>query len=123
MGSSTSTQADSIDTHEKKTENANYGLFNISDESSGGINWIEIVTLVMVCLAAFIFIKAFCEKRRKKRLNEMHQHLAGIIPDHPLGVPPPAARAIQPAAPAVSPPPLYPGGQIASTMMMGKYDI
>ena len=77
MGSKTSTQvADSIDTDSKMTENSNFGLMNISNESlGGGINVIEIITFILVCLAAFYFLKVFCERRRRKRLNEMQQHL------------------------------------------------
>ena len=42
MGGTTSTQAGSIDTDLKVTENSNFGLLNISNESlTGGINVLE----------------------------------------------------------------------------------
>ena len=89
----------------------------------GGINIIEIITFVLVLMAAFIFLKTLCAKRRRKRLDKMHAHLQGIsIPDYNpqppvVRVQPNAARVPIMAAP---PPPVYPGNQIAA---MEKYDI
>ena len=124
MGGTSSTVADSIDTDVKETKNQNYGLLNISNESlGGGINIIKIITFVLELMAAFIFLKTLCAKRRRKRLDEMHAHLQGInIPDYPpqppvVRVQPNAARVPIMAAP---PPPVYPGNQIAA---MEKYDI
>ena len=54
MGGTTSTRAGSIDTDSKMTENSNFGLLNISNES-GGINVLEIITFIFVCLAALYF--------------------------------------------------------------------
>ena len=131
MGSTTSTQiADSIDTDSKMTENSNFGLLNISNESlSGGINVLEIITFIFVCLAAIYFLKIFCARRRKKRLTEMQQHLQGISiqQEHPLG--PSAPPVVQPVAARVPivamPPPIYPGDQLGSAgrAVMEKYDI
>ena len=59
MGSSSSTEvADSIETDSKETKNSNFGLLNISNESlGGGINVIEIVTFILVLMAAIIFYR------------------------------------------------------------------
>ena len=81
MGGTTSYQAGSIDNDSKVTENQNFGLLNFSNESqslTGGINLLEIIAFIIVCLATFYFLKIFCERRRKRRLAEMQQHLQGI---------------------------------------------
>ena len=128
MGGTTSTQAGEIDNDSKVTENQNFGLLNFSNESqslTGGINLLEIITFIIVCLATFYFLKIFCERRRKRRLAEMGQHLQGINLQELPG---------QPAAPVVHAarvpimslqPPLYPGNQLNSAQMdsAGKYDI
>ena len=76
MGGTTSPQAGKIDNDSKVTENQNFGLLNFSNESlTGGINVLEIITFIIVCLATFYFLKIFCERRRKRRLAEMGQHL------------------------------------------------
>ena len=130
MGGTTSTQAGSIDNDSKVTENSNFGLLNISNESlTGGINVLEIITFIIVCLATFYFLKIFCARRRKKRLAEMQQHLQDISiqHEHPLG--PPAPPVVHPVAARVPivpmSPPIYPGDQLGSAgrAMMEKYDI
>ena len=59
MGGSSSTQtADEIDNYTKVTGNQNYGLLNFSNDSqdlTGDINLLEIVTFVIVCLA-FLYL-------------------------------------------------------------------
>merc|ERR1712236_183554 len=89
MGSSSSSEkADSIESDQTE----NYGLLNISSGISSGYNALEIVTFVLVALAAIVFLKVFCNKRRKKRLDEMQRRLQEIqLPDYPPG--PPAVRA------------------------------
>ena len=131
MGGTTSTQAGSIDTDSKVTENSNFGLLNISNESlTGGINVLEIITFIIVCLATFYFLKIFCARHRKKRLAKMQQHLQGISIQHdPQG--PPAPPVVHPAAARVQivpmslSPPIYQGDQLGSAgrAMMEKYDI
>ena len=128
MGGSSSTQtADEIDNDSKVTGNQNYGLLNFSNESqglTGDINLLEIVTFVIVCLATLYFMRIFCERRRKRRLAEMGQHLQSInlheLPNQPAA-PVHAARV-----PIMSlQPPLYPGSQLDSAQLnnAGKYDI
>ena len=130
MGGTTSTQAGSIDTDSKVTENSNFGLLNISNESlTGGINVLEIITFIIVCLATFYFLKIFCARRRMKRLAEMQQHLQGINQGINLQEPPgqPAPPVVHAArVPIMSlQPPIYPGDQLNSAQMgsAGKYDI
>ena len=125
MRGTTSTQAGKIDNDSKVTENQNFGLLNFSNESlTGGINVLEIITFIIVCLATFYFLKIFCERRRKRRLAEMGQHLQGINLQELPG---------QPAAPVVHAarvpimslqPPIYPGDQLNSAQMgsAGKFD-
>ena len=120
MGGTTSTQAGKIDNDSKVTENQNFGLLNFSNESqslTGGINLLEIITFIIVCLATLYFLKIFCERRRKRRLAEMGQHLQGINLQELPG---------QPAAPVVHAarvpimllqPPIYPGDQLNSAQM------
>ena len=61
MGGTTSTQAGKIDNDSKVTENQNFGLLNFSNESlTGGINVLEIITFIIVCLTTFYFLKIFC---------------------------------------------------------------
>ena len=127
MGVTSSTQAGEIDNDSKVTENQNYGLLNFSNESqglTGGINLLEIVTFVIVCLAFLYFMRIFCEKRRKRRLAEMGQHLQSInlheLPNQP------AAPVHTARVPIMSlQPPLYPGSQLDSAQLnsAGKYDI
>ena len=119
MGSSSSSEkADSIESDQTE----NYGLLNISSGISGGYNALEIVTFVLVALAAIVFLKVFCNKRRKKRLDEMQKRLQEIqLPDYPPV--PPAVRvqaARIPIMAGAAPPPVYPGNQISN---LEKYDI
>ena len=120
MGSSSSSEkADSIESDQTD----NYGLLNISSGiSSSGYNALEIVTFVLVVLAAAVFLKVFCNRRRKKRLDEMQRRLQEIqLPDYPSG--PPAVRAHASRVPIMSgaaPPPVYPGGQLSH---LEKYEI
>ena len=115
MGSSSSSEtADKIEAD--KTEN--FGLLNISN-ASHGFNALEVVTFVLVAIAAVIFLKMCCAKRRKKRMAELQRQLEGInLPAYSPQAPAHAA----PAVPAVhvhaarvpfmgpgNPPPLYPG--------------
>ena len=75
MGSSSSSEtADSIESD--KTEN--FGLLNISNGISGGYNALEIITFVLVVMAAIVFLKIFCTRRRKKRMDEIQKRLQGI---------------------------------------------
>ena len=128
MGGSSSTQtADEIDNDSKVTENQNYGLLNFSNESqglTGDINLLEIVTFVIVCFPFLYFMRIFCEKRRKRRLAEMGQHLQSInlheLPNQPAA----PVHASRVSIMSVQPP-LYPGSQLdcAQLNSAGKYDI
>ena len=123
MGSSSSSEvADTIETDNKETKN--FGLLNISNDLGGGFNALEIITFILVLMAAIIFLKTFCARRRKKRLDEMHKRLQGIsLPENP---PPPPMVRVQAAAARVpilgDHPPVYPGNQVTSSVME-KYDI
>ena len=115
MGGTSSTIADSIDSHAKSTKNENFGLLNISSEHLGGVNYLEIVTFLIVVAAALYFLKTICARHRKKRMQEMSNHLQGItMSDYPA---PPAAQPV--ARAAARAPPIYPGEQLA----MDKYNI
>ena len=119
MGSSSSSEkADNIESDQTD----NYGLLNISSGISSGYNALEIVTFVLVVLAAVVFLKVFCNRRRKKRLDEMQRRLQEIqLPDYPPG--PPAVRVHASRVPIMAgaaPPPVYPGGQLSN---LEKYEI
>ena len=117
MGSSSSSEtADTIEND--KTEN--FGLLNISNDLGGGFNALEIITFILVVMAAIIFLKMFCARRRKKRMDEMQKRLQGIsLPDYPP--PPPTVRVQAARVPIMdAAPPLYPGNQVTN---MEKYDI
>ena len=122
MGSSSSSEtADTIEND--KTEN--FGLLNISNDLGGGFNALEIITFILVVMAAIIFLKMFCARRRKKRMDEMQKRLQGIsLPDYPLPdypPPPPTVRLQAARVPIMAAaPPLYPGNQVTN---MEKYDI
>ena len=86
--SSSSETADSIESD--KTEN--FGLLIISNCISGGYNALEIITFVLVVMAAIIFLKIFCTRRRKKRMDEIQKRLQGIsLPEYQLPDYPPQA--------------------------------
>ena len=112
MGSSSSSEtAEKIEAD--KTEN--FGLLNISN-ASHGFNALEVVTFVLVAIAAVIFLKMCCAKRRKKRMAELQKQLEGIsLPAYPSQAPAHAAPAVHVHAARVpimgpsNPPPLYPG--------------
>ena len=66
MGSSSSSEkADSIETDQTE----NFGLLNISSGISGGYNALEIVTFVLVALAAIVFLKVFCNTKTKEKIG------------------------------------------------------
>ena len=124
MGSSSSSEkADSIETDQTE----NFGLLNISSGISGGYNALEIVTFVLVALAAIVFLKVFCSRRRKKRMDEIQKRLQGIslpeyqLPDYPPAPPTVRVQAARvPIMAGAAPPPVYPGNQISN---LEKYDI
>ena len=86
MGSSSSSEkADSIETDQTE----NFGLLNISSGISGGYNALEIVTFVLVALAAIVFLKVFCNRRERKewtRCKSVYRKSSYLItpPCHPL---------------------------------------
>ena len=125
-GTSSTQQAGEIDNDSKVTENQNYGLLNFSNESqglTGGINLLEIVTFIIVCLATLYFLRILCERWRKRRLAEMGQQSINLheLPGQPAAPVVHAARV-----PIMSlQPPLYLGSQLDSAQVgsAGKYDI
>ena len=99
---------------------------NISNDIGGGFNALEIITFILVVMAAIIFLKMFCARRRKKRMDEMQKRLQGIslpeyqLPDYPPVPPTVRVKAARVPIMAGAAPPLYPGNQINN---LEKYDI
>ena len=138
MGGSASSQATKDGDIENKKEN-NFGLVNVSSDSSGTWNLVEIVTCIFVALGLLYLLSFWCQKRRAKRLARLTSALqtngfqgVAVQPDVArMPVIQPVYQEMQPRQPsiAVQPPPAY---HVAKTMpktpeeqlgasMMAKY--
>ena len=117
MGAKSSTQVQvasgDINTDSKTTENANYGLINLSSEplSGGNINFLEIATFILIFIGAIYCLKVCCQRQRQRRLREMQNHLQAVATHDGSAMP-----MVQPAASRVPvlAPPGYPGDALAS---------
>ena len=115
----------------------NFGLVNMSSESSASWNLVEIITFIFVALCLLYLLSYWCSKRRQKRLARLTSALQSVTvqPDvarlpvfemqqrHPsLSQPPPAyhvAKAMAgPVYPAVTP--KSPAEELGASMM-AKY--
>ena len=138
MGGSASSQSTKDGDIENKKEN-NFGLVNLSSESSGTWNLVEIVTCIFAALGLLYLLSFWCQKRRAKRLARLTSALqssglqgVAVQPDVArIPVIQPAYQELQPRQPsiAVQPPPSYhvakslpksPEEQLGSSMM-AKY--
>ena len=139
MGGSASSQATKDGDIENKKEN-NFGLVNVSSDSSGTWNLVEIVTCIFVALGLLYLLSFWCQKRRAKRLARLTSALqtsgfqgVAVQPDVArIPVVQPVYQEMQPRQPSISavqPPPAY---HVAKTMpktpeeqlgasMMAKY--
>ena len=70
MGGSSSAQATKDGDIENKDE-MNFGLVNMSSDSSGTWNLVEIVTCIFVALGLLYLLSFWCQKRRAKRLSRV----------------------------------------------------
>ena len=72
MGSSSSSEvADTIETDNKETKN--FGLLNISNDLGGGFNALEIITFILVLMAAIIFLKnILCKAKEEEAGRKNH---------------------------------------------------
>ena len=138
MGGSASSQSTKDGDIENRKEN-NFGLVNLSSESSGTWNLVEIVTCIFAALGLLYLLSFWCQKRRAKRLARLTSALqtsgfqgVAVQPDVArMPVIQPVYQEMQPRQPsiAVQPPPAYhvaktmpksPEEQLGSSMM-AKY--
>ena len=122
MGGSASSQATKDGDIENRKEN-NFGLVNVSSDSSGTWNLVEIVTCIFVALGLLYLLSFWCQKRRAKRLARLTSALqtngfqgVAVQPDVArMPVIQPVYQEMQPRQPsiAVQPPPAY---HVAKTM-------
>ena len=113
MGGSASSQATKDGDIENKDE-MNFGLVNMSSDSSGTWNLVEIVTCIFVALGLLYLLSFWCQKHRQKRLARLTSALqtSGF---QGVSVQPDVARIpvfqeMQPREPSISavqPPPAY----------------
>ena len=77
---------------------------NVSGEGSTLEAWLEIATCGGIIIIILYIIVFLCQKRRQKRMAQLHAALRGIT------VNPEAARVpiFQSSAPTAQPPPAYP---------------
>ena len=102
MGGSASSQSTGKDGQIRNTDQRNIGLVNVSGESSALESWLEIATCAGIIIIILYIIGFLCQKRRQKRMAQLHAALRGIRVD------PEAARIpiFQPtSAPTAQPPP------------------
>ena len=66
MGGSASSQATKDGDIENKDE-MNFGLVNMSSDSSGTWNLVEIVTCIFVALGLLYLLSFWCQKRRAQK--------------------------------------------------------
>jgi hypothetical protein len=124
--SSSTTVADSVENDSKEMNSQNYGLINLSNESLGSnINVLEIVTFLLIMVAAIFFLKSLCARWRKRRIAEMSSHLQGISlgnmpPEYPQPVVRPTVARLPIMGAAAPPPPTY---HHAGQTEMEKYNI
>ena len=111
MGGSASTDEGDIDNC--STEQSNYGSINVASESLNlSYNLVEILTFVLVGLAALYFLRIWCERIRQKKLESIRTTLQELqVVDHnpQIHIQPHAAR-LPVIAPPPAQPPLNPAG-------------
>ena len=113
MGGSASSQATKDGDIENKDE-MNFGLVNMSSDSSGTWNLVEIVTCIFVAVGLLCLLSFWCQKRRQKRLARLTSALQTSA-FQGVSVQPDVARIpvfqeMQPRQPSIStvqPPPAY----------------
>ena len=70
MGGSASSQA-TKDADIENKDKMNFGLVNMSSDSSGTWNLVEIVTFIFVALGLLYLLSFWCQKRRAKRFARL----------------------------------------------------
>ena len=108
MGGSASSQSTKDGDIENKDE-MNFGLVNMSSDSSGTWNLVEIVTCIFVALGLLYLLSFWCQKRRAKRLARLTSALQTSA-FQGVSVQPDMARLpvfSQPSISTVQPPPAY----------------
>ena len=104
MGGTASSQAtDSGDI--KSTDAMNFGLVNLSSESSTSWNIVEIITCLFVAVCLLYLASYWCQKRRAKKLARLAQALQTVTAQ-PDAARLPVYSARQPSV--QSPPPAPP---------------
>ena len=104
MGGSASPQSTGEDGQIRNTDQWNIGLVNVSGEGSNLESWLEIATCAGIIIIILYIFGYLCQKRRQKRMAQLHAVLRGIQ------INPEAARVpiFQSSAPTAQPPPAYP---------------
>ena len=74
---SSQTESGDIENDEKRNEMSNFGLINLSSESltSSPLNLVEIVTFLLIFIAAAYCFRIYYQRRRQKRLEALKSTL------------------------------------------------
>ena len=114
MGGSASSQStDEGDFDNRRNEQSNFHLISVASESlNSSFNFVEIVTFVLVRLAALYFLRIWCEKRRRKKLESIRTTLQElqVVDQNPQVHMQPHASRLPVIAPPPAQRPLYPAG-------------
>ena len=129
MGGTAISQVATCEDGIKNQDQTNLGLINLSSESSGSLNLIEIATCVFVAILCLYLLSWWCQKRRARKMQQIRDALATVRVDPVMSrcpvFEPLHQRTItnQPAQP-----PMYPGlpkkttAQLLGAMVMSRYE-
>ena len=82
MGGSASSQATKDGDIENKDE-MNFGLVNMSSETSGSWNLVELITFIFVGFCVLYLLSYWCAKRRQKKLARLTSALQNVTVQPP----------------------------------------
>ena len=96
----------------KNQNQTNLGLINLTSDTSGSFNLIEIATCLFVAISGFYLLSWWCQQRKARKMQEIRHALASVRVDPEVSRCPvfePTQRAISNQLAQPPPPTMYPG--------------
>ena len=81
MGGTASSQLATGEAEVKNQDQTNLGLINLSSDSSGSLNLIEIAPCVFVAILCLYLLSWWCHKRRARKIQQIRDALASVRVD------------------------------------------
>ena len=78
MGGTASSQAATGDAELKNQDQTNLGLINLTSDSSGSLNLVEIATCIFAAILVCYLLSWWCSRRKAKRMQEIRHALTSV---------------------------------------------